>query len=63
MTDIQWNRMRDGKWTQRAPEDRVVRVMYADGLECNAKRVSGNIFIPEGDNVYRYVDVIAWREI
>jgi hypothetical protein len=56
-TAIQWI---DAKQNP-PPEGLMVRVMYTDGVECNAKRASGRIYYPEGSDMYRYVDVARWR--
>jgi hypothetical protein len=58
-TAIQW---RDAK-ADPPPTDKLVRVIYTDGVECNAERASGRIYYPENSNMYRYVDVAKWREI
>lgn len=57
--EIQW---KDASLVN-APASIMVRVIYADGMECDARRVSGGIFYPRGSDMYRYVNVIKWREL
>ena len=59
MSDTQWNDARRNP----PPTDKVVRVLYEDGLECDAQRASGRIYYPKGSSMYRYVDVAKWREL
>ena len=56
---IQWNDAHNNQ----PPLGKVVRVIYTDGLECDALRVGGRRYMPVGDSMYRYVDVAKWREI
>ena len=52
---IQWNDAHNNQ----PPLGKVVRVIYTDGLECDAYRIRGRIY----NSCYRYVDVAKWREI
>jgi hypothetical protein len=58
-TTTLWNDAR----TNPPPAGKLVRVIYTDGVETNAMRASGRIYLPEGSSMYRYVDVARWREI
>lgn len=55
------------EWTdakQTPPQTNYkIRVLYADGMECDARRIGGKVYIPEGSTMYRYVDVVKWRFI
>lgn len=42
---------------------KLVRVMYEDGMETTASREGGEIYYPLGSSVYRYCNVVNWREL
>ena len=44
-------------------KNRMVRILYADGMECNGIWIGGLIWLPSGSDTYRYADVIKWREL